>query len=92
MPVGRVVSFSDTWTTSTLTSTTRTTTSATGTTDSNTVTSLTSTFVTAGPSETATGTTTEFVLPPTVNSKAPGFAQLSATVLALLIPAVTTSA
>lgn len=91
MPVGRVVSFSDTWTTSTLTSTTRSTTTATGTTDTNSITSLTSTFVTAGPTETATGTTTAFVLPPTVNSNAPGFAQLSANVLAFLIVAVTTS-
>jgi hypothetical protein len=59
-----------------------------------TVNSVTAPVVTAvtGAVLTTTRTTTEGVLPPTINSRAPGFAQLSVSVLAFLIAAAATSA
>jgi len=92
MPVGRVASITDSYTTSTSTGTSVTVTSASATTDSNSESSVTTSLVTGGPTETGTVTTTTFGLPPTVNSKAPGLARASVTVLAFWIAAATTSA
>jgi len=92
MPVGRVARFADTHTTSTTTgtSTTKTTGSYSETIVSET--SATTSLVTGVATETGTRTTTAIVLPPTINSRARGLAQLSVTVLAFLIAAATTSA
>jgi hypothetical protein len=90
MPVGRVARFTDTHTTSTITGTTGTITTFSGSSATVTASSITTTLIT-GPTATDTTTTLPVVLPPTVNSKAPSFSQLSVTVLAL-IAAATTSA
>lgn len=92
MPVGRVARFADSYTTSTTTGTSVTLSSASATTDSNSESSATTSLVIGGTTETGTVTTTAVVLPPTVNSKAPGLARLSVTVLAFSIAAATTSA
>jgi hypothetical protein len=91
MPVGRVARFTDTHTTSTTTGTSGTITTFTGSSATGTASSITTTLITGQRQPTTTTDTSAVVLPPTVNSKAPSFAQLSVTVLAL-IAAATTSA
>lgn len=92
MPAGRVARFADTHTTSTTTDTSTTKTTGSYSATSASASSVTSSLVTGVAVETDTITTTALVLPPTINSKAQGFAQLSVTVLAFLVAAATTSA
>ncbi|CAK0875507.1 unnamed protein product [Prorocentrum cordatum] len=93
MPVGRVASVSDTFARSTVTTVSQATAVVTAvTTSGTTATAIAGPTATTTTVPTVTVTTTVLALPPTVNSQAPGSAQLSVAAVAFLVAAGTSSA